>query len=714
MPSIFQTSPRLTRILSLTVACALWAQPGEARAQKKKSAKAQAAAQATLPVYDFCAIESRSGARAFTRKKVILFQIGGLEKIEAGEAVADAKGQQSGQRQVLKKIGAAAQFSQVWAENFPMPRFYNLMVSQPAPDSLVGAQRLSVAQVAGALQGEEGQFVAYSAPCADYLAIPQLTHYEAKWETVTSQRKSGGRTVTTTRTQLATKPRISLSIYQREKDHFVRVAQLAEEAGGLFDMATDLGASITQVAALGSEQAAGALSAAGGVGKYLQKAKAIAKTVQKHNEQLTLLRALTPVGAEEIAEVQRKIADITETIEMLSQQQALIEDLVRDPQGSADKLARSQSTSWDRIASGIPAASCYQDNRLTCTEGSFWLPPRSVGVAGMSERASAVCKNVGEDQSRIATCEVRVRAENLSHLLRKAGASVDGWRLFAPLVRAISANAPTAPPSPSISLGVAEGVRRSALFRAVVAGENGPERVGFARVTKAGPGGPLGEIDPSQLAARGGSLPEGARMEEHPQIGVSLGLEGVGSFAMDTKGAAANLEQMVGGSVTVGYNLSPFVDWGNTELWLRAQLDVGYATVKDFLPGVDTDWLMLNVLAGPELKYYLFSRVDLFIAVLGGISVVAINEANDGEQDAMAYVPSLRVGAGFDILLHPDWQLRIGGGYRANLQDFKLDDADDDEGFQGCAQFGGCNLFTQQEIGNLSGIEARLGLTYIF
>ncbi len=341
----------------------------------------------------------------------------------------------------------------------------------------------------------------------------------------------------------------------------------------------------------------------------------------------------------------------------------------------------------------------------------------------MSERSTPICKEVdGQKMETVAPCEARVRAENIALLVQNRSQEIDGWRLFAPLRYALEADEDD--PQPAIELGAEEGVRRGAVFRAVEDVEGRREHVGFARVIHSGPGGATGAADPSVLAWRGGDAPPGARMEEHPQIGVALSVGGAVSAGLDTSSDpfVEGLSTLGGLGLDVGYNLSPYVDWGRSELWLRTNFDLGFGSVSDAgaqsnVGQIDTlDWFMLNALAGPELKYYLFSRVDIFGSVLAGISAASAStpdnqitrEGEDDEEDDSGggATASVRLSGGFDLLLHPDWQLRLAVGYRANLSEITLEPPDDIESGQ--------SAFDGQKVGTLSGVDAKAALTYIF
>ncbi len=212
-------------------------------------------------------------------------------------------------------------------------------------------------------------------------------------------------------------------------------------------------------------------------------------------------------------------------------------------------------------------------------------------------------------------------------------------------------------------------------------------------------------------------------MEEHPQIGLGLSVQGVYMTAIEKNAdepLVSELGFLAGGSLEVGYDLTPYVGWGWGELWLRTHLDllVGQSAEVEGYPGIESaQWAMLNALAGPEVKIYLLRRVDLFLVAAGGIAVVRAStpdnkikrEGKDEEEDDNALglsLGSLLMGGGFDLLITPDWQLRFMAAYVENLEEITLEPHDDIEEGQ--------SIFDGQTLGKLSSVDARVGLTYIF
>jgi len=161
----------------------------------------------------------------------------------------------------------------------------------------------------------------------------------------------------------------------------------------------------------------------------------------------------------------------------------------------------------------------------------------------------------------------------------------------------------------------------------------------------------------------------------------------------------------------LGYDLSPYSSWSHGELWLRTNFELAVGSAdggeKEF------NFTMMNFIAGPEVKYYLFPRIDLFTSILAGISILGVStpdnkvEVDEEEKDDSAggASPSLQMAAGLDIILHPDWQIRAGAGYRFSFSEMKLEPPED------AAEK---SLFDGEEVGSYSGLQIKAGLTYIF
>ena len=200
-------------------------------------------------------------------------------------------------------------------------------------------------------------------------------------------------------------------------------------------------------------------------------------------------------------------------------------NMVRNPAGATDILGTARLNETMEYVSARPDPKCEIPDRgnhskaLECTGHPDTLPEKP-GVPGFGESTKPVCNDPKRLESRegIADCAIHTAAELFTISLQKEARDVDGWRLYAPLeIRGEK--------RPAFSLGDAEGVTRGMGFHAVRVAANGEQdRVGYARVTRLGPGGPEGSETLSELAWRFGDMEEGLRMDEYPQVGFTVAL----------------------------------------------------------------------------------------------------------------------------------------------------------------------------------------------
>jgi hypothetical protein len=716
-------------------------------------------AQEVLPILDFCELAPTKNTTTYQKQRVILFSMAGIEQVEAGEEVINEKGEEAGTRDVLAAVGAGAHFFEVWTMTFPLKRFYNIITPTPTPTGLASQSSFLFTEIQDALGGQPyGEFVAYSVACADYIAMPTLTSFDAKWSMTEKTKIVDGEEVTYTVEALSVRPSVELTIFKRQDDEFVLVERVSESGGGLFDAVTDLGAGTLASAKKGNEKAGNFLQSnvdryKSKLRRYQRKLDNAQEDIESYQRQVDRYRSLVAVATSadlpklevQLHRFEKLKSEAEQIIKDIEEKMDLLVDLVEDPTGVADSLARSQNSGWSGLVSGMPAdAECETEppreahrGILQCTDAPFWLPARALGVAGLSERAGEYCDDVDENDRRAsAVCEVRVRAENITLLVQKSARSIPGWKLYAPLQMELedhSFGEDAEEPKPAISLGDNEGVRRGDIFVAVVEVDGKSQSLGFARVIRTGPGGKLGEMVPTTMVWRAGGADEGVRMEEHPQIGVSItprlgtsvGIStNPGNFLVKDLSTTSNF------ALDVGYSLTPYVDisWG--ELWLRTHLGLLSVTgeidseISDLFGDYTFENLsifMINTYAGPELKLYLASRLDLFFGLAGGVSYLVMGdldstiENEDGEEEAdlgSALQYGLLADAGLDLLLHPDWSLRATVGYRYIFGDFVVDS--ETEG--SIWAIGEDNDFTASwnNVGDLSGVNATVGVTYIF
>ena len=280
-------------------------------------------------------------------------------------------------------------------------------------------------------------------------------------------------------------------------------------------------------------------------------------------------------------------------------------------------------------------------------------------LGNLDERLGPVCREAVQtaDPTKMAECEVRARAFQLSRALQKQARSVDGWRLFG-VVKVGN-------DGPSIPLGRDEGVRVGYAFEAL---DGSGERAGFFKVTHAGAGGDVGETDRSRLNTRSGDVADGARVQEYPQAGLVVTVQpSVGFLALNsspttfTSGAQQAQRGppaiVFGGGAMVGYDLSSPLHW--SESYLRIGFGVLYGSAAQ-----DAQALLVPIDLWFEKGVYLGRRVT-FTSALGltyqytSVTVSALSPTftQDLQFTGNLFGPAARFG--LSLMLHPDWSLNV-------------------------------------------------------
>lgn len=699
-----------------------------------------AAVAASLPVLDLCTLTPDGRAERSVVQRVMLFDVNASGRAEGTEAVFQ-DGKPAGSLNMLKKAGAAAAFREVFLMSFAMKRFYNVAVPTPAPSKWFQARTLARADVERYVRKRKrgGAFFAYSVGCVDYLALPRLDRFDAKWTLTVKQVKVGKKVVTVRSYEPRFTPSMSLRIFKRtEGNTFELVDEVSAQGGGLFDLATNIGAATLSQAKKGSELLAPKLKGSRG----LKSAAALKKKLAAYNRKIAKWRervetakgvielasgATAEPGAAEKALQSLKAAQ-QELDRWLTKVEALGKLADLDFQGAAHDLAIAQQLGWSALVSGVPAGDCSIPKRgkdgvaggLDCTADDSALPVRAVGLAGLSERSSPHCKDINRLKGskktlpKVALCETRIRAENITLQLQKESRKIDAWRLWAPLQLSEG--------DPCLALGTDEGVRRGDMFEAVEHVDGGWRRIGFGRVKTLGPGGAGGSKDPSMLRFLAGGADSGTRIQEHPQIGVSLAVGPLVSLMTETAPSMEDAATFPGATVEVGYNMTHLVPIGH-EFWMRTYLDGLFLPFDRFFTAKGgsrkTNFVMISAFAGPEVKVHLFSRVDLFVGAAVGYTIAIASEQTDssGNSDSGGNAAAdeskdtpggsartagaLGVG-GLDLLLSPDWSVRLTGGYRWHATKMVLESSDDDPAYDGTP------------IGTFNGVNASATLGYIF
>ena len=85
-----------------------------------------------LPVLDMCTLKPDQNTGRSVAQRLMLFEMQGSKRVEAGETVVNNKGKKIGSMKMLKKAGAAKDFPEVFLMTFVMKRFHNVAVPWPA------------------------------------------------------------------------------------------------------------------------------------------------------------------------------------------------------------------------------------------------------------------------------------------------------------------------------------------------------------------------------------------------------------------------------------------------------------------------------------------------------------------------------------------------------------------------------------------------------
>ncbi len=355
--------------------------------------------------------------------------------------------------------------------------------------------------------------------------------------------------------------------------------------------------------------------------------------------------------------------------------------------GGVDLLAAAaKAPDLPKYVSAVPDAKCLVGK--AATEGVAGLA--SCGTRGegtveqalgsLDERLGTVCRKArsartpdNERGALAVQCEVRARSFQLARGLQKESRKVDGWKLFGVLTHGAS--------GPSLQLGREEGVKLGYGFEVL---DEHNERIAYFKATEIGPGGDGGKNEGTHLRARSGEAPDGARLDEYPQLGLvftpqaSLGLLVWNYGKMRVIGGGSSADYtfptiVFGGGAMVGYDLSPLLRWTETYARVGAGAFVG--------SGASTSVSLVPIDLWFEKGLYLARRLTL-AAALGG--TVQVSSATfkavppavpaDLHLTSTMYGPAGRLG--IDVMLHPDWSLRAEGAARVPLNTASYTESD--------------------------------------
>jgi hypothetical protein len=297
-----------------------------------------------------------------------------------------------------------------------------------------------------------------------------------------------------------------------------------------------------------------------------------------------------------------------------------------------------------------------------------------LAASTLDERAGPVCREARSEgtpaprqREAMVICEVRSRAAQLARALQKEARGVEGWKLFAPLEKAL----PGDPEAHTMSLGREEGVKTGHGFFALSPAR---ERLAYFKVTSVGPGGEKGTRDPSELSMRFGAAPLGSRLEEYPQIGISLMpyfgfaylTQNHGKTVVTRPDGAIDRYRLsplaVGGGAYVSYDLSGHL--GAVETYLR--IGAAYFVAPGWL---NAKLLPVDVMF--EKGFYIGTGALWYLGVGGGLTVVKVNVPETGRggvaQKLGATVYGAQLRTGLDYMLSADASLRFDVGARLHF-----------------------------------------------
>lgn len=294
---------------------------------------------------------------------------------------------------------------------------------------------------------------------------------------------------------------------------------------------------------------------------------------------------------------------------------------------------------------------------------------------GKNEFSLDVCtaRNLNNPEVWIA-CITRLEAEKVAGGAQRKLRKVRGINLFDELRRHDG--------SPAIRIGRHEGVKVGYGF--YVPDEHGGMAAYF-KVTKAGPGGLAGNLDPSMLRNRFGSTPIGARVYEYPQSNLYLAprLEG-GVLAGMSGPTTMTTGPLAGQTVTfpswaAGVSLGAAWDFSGTvsspEWRTMAEVHaLAGATSSTRVGLLLIDWPSIEkgIYVGPRLKAF------ASLALAWGWVWASVNESATASVDGTGATARLEadfargrmIGAsgtlGLEYMITPDRLLRLDVSWRAH------------------------------------------------
>ena len=658
-------------------------------------------------VRDFCFMKIPKDTSRYQKQRVVLFGLAGEGVINGPEGEENEKGEtvKGAQHHVLSELGFHSHGRNVFLSTFPMDRFFIVNALVDSPEGLQKRPFVSDTDMIKAAAVDT--YAAYSIACADWVGMPRVTEKSATWKRVKKQRIVNGKSVDYMAWDLAIVWGLEADAYHHEKDGWHLVQTVSGSNGGLFGVALGLAALAPQKGntpdQLISKRPAPSCSVpllpslkkfTDGVSECETKANEVRTGVaavvsggsgEKPTEGPSAEAVGAAVGqaAAEAAEgntrqaVEAAAAGTGETgaaaVKAVVTTEAAINACKKPIEAIADAKDELRALSSNPTQAAFGAAV----GLAACAGVDFTADLSTATAPGAAQLHSSFCENVQDDVARgpqamrdVATCRGRVGMEGATLMLQKNLKGIPGFRMMATVRRLQEYPDGNVV---GIALGHDEGLKRGDLYVAFTKGPDGAsERVGYGRILLVGPGGRDGTDKPSHFKPRAGSAPDGARIEEHPQVGVPLALRPQVDFFV-SRGALKST-MAFGGALEGGYNATDFVPIGD-EVWGKAF--VGYAQ------GTDKESFVTVELV-PEILHYLGGGFAVY-GTSGFTMVVALKEIPQGavvngktvakDTSVAGLNLGAELGGGLDYSIAPDWNARISATYRQGFYGTKLEES---------------------------------------
>jgi len=671
-------------------------------------------------VRDFCYMKVPRDTTRYHKQRLVLFGMAGEEAINGPEAEENAKGEalKGVERHVLREVNFHSHARNVFLSTFPLERFYMVNALVDSPDALKNHALVPDAEMIRAATVDP--FAAYSIACADWVVMPRVTGKRATWKPVKRQRTVNNKTVDYMAWDLSIVWKLQADVYRHGNNGWQLAQTVHGSNGGLFGLALGLAASAPQKGNMPPEPLVSKRPAPSCSVPLLP---ALSKFTQSASDCESAAGELRASTAGVIAESAGGVAPKSETPDAQAgsssaePQSALVGtaeqaavDAARGKPGTALETAAAGAS--PQAAAVVHVAASVQDTVKACKEpieavaeakdqlralshpdpGALALQA-TVGLAGCAgieftadlstatapgaaQLHSSYCENVRDDvalgdqaMQAVARCGARVGIEGATLALQKSAKQLDGWRMFATLQR-LAHNTDSS--RFGIALGQSEGLHRGDLYVAFVRAPDGSSsRAGYGRIQLVGPGGSDAQQQPSQLKLRSGSADQGVRVEEHPQVGVPLGVRPQADLFVSSGSLKTTVAY--GAALEGGYNASQFAPVGD-EVWGKIFISYMQGSDQESFVGLE---LM------PEILHYLGSGFAVY-GTSGFAAVFAMKSVDAGatvggklvsaKTDISGFALGAGLGGGLDYSPAPDWVVRLSALYRQGFSGTKLED----------------------------------------